>query len=125
MRNRKGSLDALSLEKLRDLYAEAAMLHAEAMESGNFKLTNKQYDAVDAIWDELRRRGTAGQQIILELMLHDSVGVRCWSACHALGFAPERAVPVLEQIAAIPTGMMSLDAETALKRWRAGELRFD
>jgi hypothetical protein len=48
--------------------------------------------------------------------------VRCWVGAHALSFAPERAVAVLEALASAGRGPVRLAAEETLVEWRAGRL---
>jgi hypothetical protein len=109
--------------RLVEAYREAARHHGEATEAGNHKAANKAAERIAAIYSELRRRGRDALAKLLPLLADPAVGVRVWSAAHALEFAPELGVAVLEQLSSA-RGLAGVSAETTLKEWRGGRLRF-
>ena len=59
----------------------------------------------------------------MPLLESDNPNVRGWAAAHALEFAPEKAVSVLEASLADPAPH-GFNAKMTLIEWRAGRLRF-
>lgn len=105
-----------------EAYVDAAIRHTSATMGGNFKLANKAH-AIAAIYRARRARGLAAQLELLPLLQHETTGVRTWTASHALEFAPEQALPVLEELAS-DEGIIGFNAQTTLSEWRAGRLIF-
>ena len=112
-------------EELVEAYRRAAAAHrqASAARDGDHKTVNRHHDAVATIYRELRSRGLSAQLALVPLMQDANVGVRCWAAAHGLEFAPERAEPVLGELAADET-LLGLVAQTTLEVWRDGQLKF-
>ena len=71
----------------------------------------------------LRDRGIEGENGLLTLLRHERLEVRGWAAAHALDFASDRALPVLEEIAAGPASLEEFTAKNVLQQWRNGTLR--
>jgi hypothetical protein len=106
-------------------YRTAAMQHGAATAEGDYKVANKAYDVVAGAYRELRTRGLPSQQLLLALLDDEDHAVRGWAAGHALEFAPDRGVPVLEALMrAEGIGIQSLNAEMTLREWRKGALKF-
>lgn len=70
----------------------------------------------DKIMKELKAQGA--QERALELLEFAHAGVRLLVASHALSFAPERAVPVLQKMSDGPRGPLCAAAYSALYFWR-------
>ena len=70
---------------------------------------------------ELREDGQ--RQALLPLLRHADAMVRCWSAAHALEFAPDQGEGVLRATADQERGVIGFTAEQTLNAWREGELR--
>jgi hypothetical protein len=85
------------------------------------RVANRHADKIWKIARELRRRGPEAQRTLLPLLHHPHPDVRGWSATHALGFAPDEALPVLRALAKEP-GIPGLDAEITLEEWEKGTL---
>ena len=60
---------------------------------------------------------------MLPLLKSSEKGIRIWAAAHALEFAPEQGLQVLEDLSREPPSI-GFDAAMALKVWREGKLRF-
>jgi Domain of unknown function (DUF2019) len=108
---------------LVDAYREAAKQHGEATENGDRKKANKSAELVSAIYSELRRRGPDAQRHLLSLTTDPTPGVRLWAASHALEFSPAEGENTLERLI-VEGRLLGLSAQTTLKEWRAGRLRF-
>lgn len=104
-------------------YADAALMHRRASREGKHKIANPAYKRLSAIVRELLRRGPGAQGALLSLLADPRTEVRGWAATHALGFAPEHASLVLEEIASGPSSLEEFSAKMVLQQWRAGALR--
>lgn len=113
----------MAINKLLDVYASAASLHASSTISGDYRITNKQADIVADVYRELRSRGLECQRSLLNLLSHADKGVRGWAAAHALEFAPEDGLPVLESLSTDP-GILGHESQMVLEEWRKGTLKF-
>jgi hypothetical protein len=72
-----------------------------------------------------RLRGIEGGRIgIQALLTHPVVGVRMMAATDTLLWAPDAAIPVLEQIESGP-GLHAVTAKYTLKSYREGKLNLD
>jgi hypothetical protein len=105
------------VEKIRLLSAE----RWRAIYAGKPKEGNRMYDTLIALEKELRARGSAAQRQVLKLLDDPDPGTRCWVAAAVLDFAPEEAVRVLTELAAVPNnGLVGFSAEWTLKQWKEG-----
>ena len=111
------------LESLIDRYIDAARQHGEATERGDWRTANAAAASIAAIYAELRRRGPDAQRQLLRLLFDPSPGVSGWAGAHALEFAPSEGAAALTRLASSP-GLAGLSAETTLKEWRNGRLKF-
>jgi hypothetical protein len=117
-------LATATTESLLQEYVREAARHGEATEGADKRSANAAADAVAAIYRELRRRGPEAQSTLLVLLDHPDPGVRSWAGAHALEFAPDEGLPVLEQLARENKGLIGFGAETTIEVWRSGELVF-
>lgn len=111
-----------TLEELLGIYLAAAALHGASAIEGEYRVTNRQARILIDVYCELRFRGLEAQRALLEFLDHADRGVRGWAAYHALEFAPEKGLPVLEELA-METGVLALDARMVLQEWRKGRLK--
>lgn len=109
-------------DQLVSKYAAAAARHGRATHEGNSDLANRSYDELANIYRLLREQGE--RERLLALLADADPAVRGWAASHALEFAPQRAVAVLTELASGPPSPERLDAQTTLKEWRKGTLKF-
>lgn len=115
------SHDAKSVVNLVSSY-EKLSLEWDAAQS-DAKKANKLFDAIHLI--ALRLRETeAGRQGLESLLQHENRGVRMKVAGEALAWGSEPAIATLEELSS-PRGRHTLSAETTLREYRAGRLRFD
>lgn len=105
------------------LYRAAAVAYGEAQVAANHREANRQYDSIAAIYRELRRRGPDAQRALMPLLTDEDASVACWTAAHAMEFAPDRGAPVLRTLSP-RRDFVGLDATMVLQQWEAGALRF-
>lgn len=120
------SLVAMPLLSVQESVIELVREYSRsAAEAGRLDIPsrrqNRAADRVAAVYRELRDRDQ--REALLPLLGSDNPGVRGWAAAHALEFAPEKAISVLEASFADPFPH-GFNAEMTLKEWRAGRLRF-
>ena len=117
----KKQLSAAEVSELISAYREAAARHGDATENGDYEIGNPMADIVAKVYSELRRRGEREQ--LLPLLADEAPGVRLWAAAHALEFAPLEAERVLTSLTDAGP-LLGLSADTTLREWRAGRLKF-
>lgn len=113
---------SVSDDALVTAYVDAAVTNGSAIDGGDYRMANRQYDVGVEISAEFRRRGSLAEQRLLELLAHENPWVRYWAATDVLRFAHSVAEPVLEGLAALPLSLVCLSAETILVEWRKGNL---
>lgn len=120
---RRPRLRRASDADLVSAYIVAAEGHGKATESEDRRAANRRADELALIYAVLRQRGLQAQRALLPLLRHENLVVRLWAACHALEFLSAEGEPVLVALAQ-HRGFIGLDADTALKEWRSGTLKF-
>lgn len=111
------------LRSLVSAYRDAAAKHGDATEAGDHGRANEAGEQISRLYSEIRRRGLAAQEQLIDLLSDPSPGVRLWSGSHALEFRSEAGeAALLELIGA--GGFLGFSAEMTLREWRAGRLRF-
>jgi hypothetical protein len=103
------------------IFEENAKLHESATNTGDYQLANKSYSKISKVIHFLKNENKVE---LLELLLdHESLGVKSWAALYLLPVYENRAIEVLEEVAA-NEGIRGLAAETTLSEWRKGNLKF-
>lgn len=82
---------------------------------------NKAHDALAGVYRDLRRVGA--QERLSPLLRHPEPAVAAWAGAHALEFAPDEGVRVLEDLAK-RNDLIGLDARQTLSTRREGKLTF-
>lgn len=103
-----------------DKFEEAAKMHAEATEQGDYKIANKCYAIIAKAVLFLKEQNEIQQLSVF--LNHNSVSVCGWAATYLLPIAEQEALRVLEQIAG-GTGIQSFDAKMTISEWRKGNLK--
>ena len=88
----------------------------------DYKRVNRAHDKIVKAYLCLKQEGPDGILELIKLLDHENDSVRSWAATHCLFHNPEKAVPILENIAK-SKGVIAFDAEMVLKEWRAGRLK--
>jgi len=101
-------------------FKEAAIIHGECTENGNYKLGNKNYKKIAAARNYLKE---IGERELLRQFLNDSnLSVRGWAATYLLPLCENEALMVLNDIASTK-GVYGGDASTTIQEWRKGNLK--
>jgi Holliday junction resolvasome RuvABC DNA-binding subunit len=111
-------------EAVRALQAQYRTLVVEWDEArDNPKQANRIFDEVHGLYKDLRR-SEDGRLAIAGLLDDPITGVRLSAATHALGWQPERAAAVLEEIEQ-EDNLHAVSAKWTLRSFRAGKLDLD
>ena len=105
-------------------FRSAASAYGAAITTGNSKDANLHVKRVADVYRKLRAHGEAGQSALLALLGSEDQAIRYMAAVHALEFAPEKGEQVLCNIVAGSPSPVRMLAQTSLKQWRSGILRF-
>ena len=108
-----------NVETALSIFEEASIRQSEAIETGDCKTANKFYAKIVLATNFLKDKNDINK--LEKLLLHESIGVRLWSATYLLTSNETEAVKVLETIEKT-SGINSLTAETTLSEWRKGNL---
>ena len=108
---------AALVERYRLLAEEWAELQGDA------KRANRLFDQHHEVAKRLRG-AEEGRSGIQALLAHSQDGVRLLAATDTLAWAPDAAVPVLEQLESGP-GLHAISAKYTLKSYRDGKLDLD
>lgn len=101
-------------------YEELAVVWDSETNAGK---ANRIFDRIHSIALQLRSV-EEGRQGLENLLGHPNRGVRLKAAADCLAWNSKAAVTALEDLVA-PRGTHSLTAETTLREYRAGRMRFD
>lgn len=111
-------------DEVTGLVEKYLLLAQEWIENeGNAKRANKLFEQHHEVAKRLRA-DEGGRLGIQALLTHPEAGIRLLAATDALLWAPEAAVPVLEQLESFP-GLYAVDAKYTLKSYREGKLNLD
>lgn len=110
----------LEIPELLAAFEEASKKHADALEKGDHKTVNRNYDKIVQIVNTLRSLDKI--DYLLSFLNHTSTGVRLAAAAFLLSTYEKEAVAVLEEIKN-GDSFQSLDAEMTLEEWRKGNLK--
>jgi hypothetical protein len=113
-------LKGASTEQLVEKYRELSARHGRAIEEGNHKAANRDFNLIVAINKELQARGIEAHRQLLSLLDAQEPGTRCWAAIDVLAFAPHEGERVLAELAKTPKSLVGLTAGMTLEQWRAG-----
>jgi hypothetical protein len=102
------------------IFEEAATNHAQATEQGDYKIANKNHDAIVKIASFLKEKNEIDK--LTDFLSHPVDGVKGWAAIYLLPIKEQEAVQALEEIAKGKT-IRSLAAEVTLREWRKGNLK--
>ena len=100
-------------------FAQAARHHYEYTLAGNTEATNRAAREIDGCFRVITALGDAGRSRLLELLGDESRAVRSMAAAYSLTYAPDRVVPILEELSN-GNDLKALAAKYCLKQWREG-----
>ena len=105
-------------------FVEKAKQQTRLLYEGDADSANVLEKELGDIYRSLRAAGRAAQEALLPLLEHADASVRAEAAQFVLDFDPDKALPVLESIAAIPKGgIPGTNAADTLLVWRDGTYR--
>jgi trans-aconitate methyltransferase len=113
------------MKKIKDIdtalevFKEAAKVHGEATETGNYKLGNKNYDLIVKAVAYLKELNQTAQ--LYQLLDNINLSVRIWAATYLLPVDEKDALKVLDE-ASKGKGIISLNAELTIQEWKKGHL---
>lgn len=102
-----------------ETFKKAAIKHAEATESGDYKTGNKCFREITKSVDFLKKENKIN--LLKKFLSHASIGLRIWSSSYLLSINDQESKKVLEEIAK-SSGIHSLTANTTLTEWKKGNL---
>ncbi len=109
-----------NIDSAEKIFVEAALNHSEAIELGNYKIANKNYDHV--IKAVLFLKSQKAISNLSKLLTHSSLGVRLAAATFLLDLYPIESEKTLKEIVN-SQGIHSFRAETILSEWKNGNLK--
>jgi hypothetical protein len=113
-------MNRMEVSELIERFIQAAHGYEEELERPSARRANRHTATGDRIVEELKRRGA--EQALLGLFDHPIPIVRSKAATYALDFAPEAAVPVLEDIENNLRGYPAVHAMTSLLMWKDADI---
>lgn len=102
-------------------YIQAAISHGQAKLRSDPDTANIQYDVIMKSLDEMRASPQGEHAALVSILDHTYPNVRGWAATHLLKLDPDKALPVLHQLSALP-GLIGFGAEMVIKQWNKGKL---
>lgn len=109
--------------ELIEKYAMAAEAYGKAIENGDARESNRQFQVVESSFKALKEQGAVGLKSIAALLSSEISGVRLWSAAHLLNYPEYKSLLVLEKLKA-SSSILALTAEITLEQWRNGTLKY-
>jgi HEAT repeat protein len=103
-----------------EIFKEAAKIHGEATETGDYKLGNKNYHLIFKIVTYLKE--TDQVALLIQLLGDTNLSVRIWAATYLLPINEERALEVLNE-AAKNKGIIAFNAKITIDEWKRGHLK--
>lgn len=102
-------------------YVDAAMRHGQATMQSDPDRGNVQHDLLMEALAEMRASPYGEEGALTSILGHQDASVRTWAATHLLRLDPDKALPVLHKISALP-GLIGFEAEMVIKQWNKGKL---
>lgn len=111
------------ISELVKRYVDSARVHGEATKLGNARKANRAYKEIVRAFLELEKYGDEGTTALMLTLGAEESAVRTWGATHLLKSHPERALPVLADVAR-EKSLVGFSAKVTLEEWTNGTLRF-
>lgn len=109
--------------KNQEKFIELITKKEKAIEAGNAKIANINYDKISKIVEEWREDPEVDLRELEPLLEHEEDYVKYSTAFVLIPILPEKAENVLEALAS-KRGNVSFDARMLLQEWRKGNLKF-
>ncbi|MCB2362146.1 hypothetical protein [Clostridium estertheticum] len=102
-------------------FIESAIKNGEAVEKGESKKANKEFDLLQKYYLQLKESESIN--ILSPLLESNNKYVQLWSSYYLLSIETKRSEIILEELSQI-RGLISITAKITLKEWKKGTLRF-
>jgi len=103
-----------------EIFKEAAKIHGEATEVGDYKLGNKNYHLIFKVITYLKE--TDQIALLIQLLDDTNLSVRIWAAAYLLPINEERALEALNE-ASKGNGIIPFNAKVTIDEWKKGHLK--
>lgn len=111
------------IPRLINCYIEAAIGYGEGIHVGNSKLSDKHFDDIECVFNELKSLRSDGLDEIAKLLCHEEESVRLWASSHLLNYPKYESLKVLKTIKESGT-ILGLTAEVTLDMWSSGSIKY-
>jgi hypothetical protein len=111
-----------TIEELMAECRELARVRGRALERGDSKSANRNYDKLVRLVPLIRAFGDAGTAALITLTTDDDDAVACLAAIYTLPVDEERALALLEGLAA-KRGIVAFTAKMCIEQWKKGEMK--
>jgi hypothetical protein len=111
----------MSAQEIVDLHVKSDRIIESVRMTGDYRTNNREAKKLLRLFAIVKDDLTLAEEVYSRLLLHDCVTTRVWAAsdCLRLGIFVQEAVRVLEEISKRDDlGMISFDADMALRVWR-------
>jgi hypothetical protein len=108
-------------EASQERYIQAAIRHGQATVQSDPDTANAQYDVIMEALNAMRISPQGEHAALVSILDHRDASVRCWAATHLLKIDPDKALPELHRLSALPE-LIGFDAEMVIKQWNKGRL---
>lgn len=105
-------------------FIEASIQRESAIEKGNARVANKNYDRQMEIVEDWRNNSDVDMKTLEVYLEHENDSVKLDIAFILLPVLPEKAEEVLEKLSLKKGSPARFDAEMTLREWRKGHLKF-
>ena len=109
-----------NLDEAINTIIESSQQHSHAIETGDYKTANKNYELIQKAVIYLRQND--GIEKLTGLLTYNDIGVKVVAASYLLKHVENQAVTVLEEIESKSIPHHSFTAELVLQEWRKGKL---
>ena len=109
-----------TVERALGLFEKYSISKGEAIDSGNSKVANKNYDRIESIVKFLRENQELSQLAVF--YNHPNAHVRLNAAAYLLPVFEKESLKIMKNITK-EKGIVSLDAEMTIKEWKNGNLK--
>lgn len=121
----QNNLNSLTVDQLVKKFTEIGIAQDKAEDADNVSLFNRLYREMDAVDQEIRKRGAEARLALLQLCEHPNLQVKLQAAKFAYGASPEIAQKCLQVICDSKIPPQYLDAGMSLQSIADGTSMLD
>lgn len=112
-----------NIDDMIEEYIQLTISRGEALEEGNSKKANKQFDKIRKIEKELKLDSDLYVKYFEPLLEHENDYVKVNAAYSLLPLTTKKSEKVLAELSK-KRGLMAFEAEMTLQEWKKGNLKF-